>query len=313
MKDMMSKLGDIENKSMSSNTSDNTSSYEVDGKPATKDEYDNAMKNFKMPTMPTMPKMPNMPAGMELPELPELPDLSDLGMGADAADGDNVSMSRKEYDDLINAALPGVTVTGKRVGGDDELQPVTIASKKRELPGSDDELQPVTIQSKKREIPAGDDTLVAKADDAEIANIKKSLDDMMKDIMPRMAGRDQDWLDAQQDQQLATQGAAGDWFRSALGRGANLNDPNTRAKLDRLAKKSQTKEAKLDEWANDAGQKGTDAAFTRDTEFMTQTISGGLNKPKSTGQTTIPVIAGQEAREGDEDVQAWKKLAGLAK
>ena len=69
----------------------------------------------------------------------------------------------------------------------------------------------------------------------------------------------------------------------------------------------------LDEWANDAGKDGTQQAFTRDIEFMTKVISGGLNKPKSTGQTTIPVIAGQEAREGDEDVKAWKKLAGLAK
>jgi len=68
---------------------------------------------------------------------------------------------------------------------------------------------------------------------------------------------------------------------------------------------------KLDEWANNAGQKGTDASFERDIEFMTKVISGGLNKPKSTGQTTIPVIAGQDARTGDEDVKAWKKLAGL--
>jgi hypothetical protein len=70
---------------------------------------------------------------------------------------------------------------------------------------------------------------------------------------------------------------------------------------------------KLDEWANDAGKDGTDQAFERDIDFMTKIISGGLNKPKSTGQTTIPVIAGQEARMGDEDVTAWKKLAGLMK
>jgi hypothetical protein len=72
-----------------------------------------------------------------------------------------------------------------------------------------------------------------------------------------------------------------------------------------------TPEEELTEWANDAGQKGTDQAFERDIEFMTKIISGGLNKPKSTGQTTVPVIAGQEARMGDEDVAAWKKLAGL--
>ena len=31
---------------------------------------------------------------------------------------------------------------------------------------------------------------------------------------------------------------------------------------------------------------------------MTKVISGGLNKQKSTGQTTTPVIAGQEDRMG---------------
>ena len=47
---------------------------------------------------------------------------------------------------------------------------------------------------------------------------------------------------------------------------------------------------------------------------MTKTISGGLNKPKSTGQTTIPVIAGQDDRMGysvQESITDWKKLAGM--
>lgn len=69
----------------------------------------------------------------------------------------------------------------------------------------------------------------------------------------------------------------------------------------------------LDEWANDAGKDGTDQAFMRDIDFMTKVISGGLNKPKVTGQTTIPVIAGQDARTGTEDVSAWQKLAGIKK
>ena len=73
------------------------------------------------------------------------------------------------------------------------------------------------------------------------------------------------------------------------------------------------KDKKLDEWANDAGKDGTQQSFERDIEFMTKVIAGGLNKPKATGQTTIPVIAGQNARIGDEDVTAWKKLAGIKK
>ena len=47
---------------------------------------------------------------------------------------------------------------------------------------------------------------------------------------------------------------------------------------------------------------------------MTKMISGGLNKQKSTGQTTIPVIAGQNDRMGystNESVDDWKKLAGI--
>jgi hypothetical protein len=69
---------------------------------------------------------------------------------------------------------------------------------------------------------------------------------------------------------------------------------------------------KLDEWANNAGQKGTDTAFEQDIEFMTKVISGGLNKPKVTGQTTVPVIAGQDARDGEpEDLGSWIKLAGI--
>lgn len=71
----------------------------------------------------------------------------------------------------------------------------------------------------------------------------------------------------------------------------------------------------LNEWANQVGKgpgKGTDASFERDIEFMTKVIAGGLNKPKSTGQTTIPVIAGQEDRMHDNPSD-WATLAGIKK
>jgi hypothetical protein len=77
------------------------------------------------------------------------------------------------------------------------------------------------------------------------------------------------------------------------------------------------KKEKIDEWANDAGKKGTDASFEQDIDFMTRVISGGLNKPKSTGQTTVPVIAGQTDRMSTpketvtESVSDWVKLAGI--
>ncbi len=79
------------------------------------------------------------------------------------------------------------------------------------------------------------------------------------------------------------------------------------------------KEEKLDEWANDAGKIGTETSFEQDIDFMTKVISGGLNKQKSTGQTTIPVIAGQNDRMGyngadvvkEGSVMSHDGLAGL--
>jgi hypothetical protein len=50
---------------------------------------------------------------------------------------------------------------------------------------------------------------------------------------------------------------------------------------------------------------------------MTKVISGGLNKQKSTGQSTIPVVSTQLSRLGNpmqESVDLlhdWKKLSGI--
>ena len=76
------------------------------------------------------------------------------------------------------------------------------------------------------------------------------------------------------------------------------------------------KKEKVDEWANNAGPGKTvsDTTFEQDIDFMTKVISGGLNKQKSTGQTTIPVIAGQEDRIHDEITNTpanFAKLAGI--
>ena len=84
------------------------------------------------------------------------------------------------------------------------------------------------------------------------------------------------------------------------------------------------KKEKIDEWANEAGpdKKGTDASFEEDIDFMMNIISGGLNKRKSTGQTTIPVVASQLNRTVSHNttdinesnlVSDWKKLAGIIK
>ena len=90
--------------------------------------------------------------------------------------------------------------------------------------------------------------------------------------------------------------------------------------------KKDKKEKKLDEWANDAGpgKSASDTAFETDMDFMMNVISGGLNKRKATGQTTIPVVASQlgrqmsrnttsinESVDSSDAVTQWKKLAGL--
>ena len=87
---------------------------------------------------------------------------------------------------------------------------------------------------------------------------------------------------------------------------------------DDVDESESTDEEQINEWANEAGKKGTDAAFESDIEFMMNVISGGLNKRKSTGQTTIPVVASQlgrqvarETTDINESVSDWKKLAGL--
>jgi len=82
------------------------------------------------------------------------------------------------------------------------------------------------------------------------------------------------------------------------------------------------KKEKVDEWANKAGPGNSvsDTTFEQDIDFMTKVIAGGLNKPKSTGQTTAPVIASQLKRthshdttDINESVSDWAKLAGIKK
>jgi hypothetical protein len=86
------------------------------------------------------------------------------------------------------------------------------------------------------------------------------------------------------------------------------------------------KKEKIDEWANDAGpgKSASDTTFEADIDFMMNIISGGLNKRKQTGQTTIPVLGTQmnrmisqgttdinESKMLNESVRDWKKLAGI--
>jgi len=62
---------------------------------------------------------------------------------------------------------------------------------------------------------------------------------------------------------------------------------------------------------------GADDTFESDIDFMTKVISGGLNKQKSTGQTTIPVVStqvnrlGNPMRESNDLLKDWRKLSGI--
>ena len=86
---------------------------------------------------------------------------------------------------------------------------------------------------------------------------------------------------------------------------------------------AQPGQSPVNEWANDAGpgKSVSDTTFEQDIDFMTKVIAGGLNKPKSTGQTTAPVIAGQDDRmhshlntkDVNESISDWKALAGIRK
>ncbi len=77
----------------------------------------------------------------------------------------------------------------------------------------------------------------------------------------------------------------------------------------------EASEEQVTEWANDAGEKAKDfddESFDTDIDFITKVISGGLNKRKSTGQTTIPVVSSQHDRMvAHESINDWKKLAGI--
>ena len=78
-----------------------------------------------------------------------------------------------------------------------------------------------------------------------------------------------------------------------------------------MSESEEDDKEKLDEWANDAGKRGTETTFVTDEDYMINTISSGLNKRKSTGQTTIPVIPGQKERMGVDNLKEWKRLAGI--
>lgn len=102
---------------------------------------------------------------------------------------------------------------------------------------------------------------------------------------------------------------------AALATAASTNEEEVNEDEDEA--EAENAEVELNEWANEAGKDGTETSFEQDIDFMTKVISGGLNKQKSTGQSTIPVVSTQLNRLGNpmqESVDLlhdWKKLSGI--
>jgi hypothetical protein len=126
---------------------------------------------------------------------------------------------------------------------------------------------------------------------------------------------EEEQTDATRDAALAT--AAGKNFADTdapLEEGGDGGEAGTDAiAADDAADEVNAEEEDLDEsYAN-----GDDDTFETDIDFMTKVISGGLNKQKSTGQTTIPVVStqvnrlGSPMRESTDLLTDWRKLSGI--
>ena len=168
----------------------------------------------------------------------------------------------------------------------------------------------------------GWNSILANPEDLEI--VKKADDEPMDEgIVDNIRGRNYDRL-AKRSQDKATDAMmkAADFDFSDLDNREEHEDEfmsqmakrqereNKANKL--LGRKASDEDLFLDdehlnEWANDAGKKGTDEAFEQDIEFMTKVISGGLNKQKQ-DQTTLPHTKVKVEGESPDD---WKKLAGI--
>jgi hypothetical protein len=126
---------------------------------------------------------------------------------------------------------------------------------------------------------------------------------------------EEEQTDATRDAALAT--AAGKNFADTdapLEEGGDGGEAGTDAiAADDAADEANAEEEDLDEsYAN-----GDDDTFETDIDFMTKVISGGLNKQKSTGQTTIPVVStqvnrlGSPMKESTDLLTDWRKLSGI--
>jgi len=101
------------------------------------------------------------------------------------------------------------------------------------------------------------------------------------------------------------------------GQAETTADENAEASEDQALATVDAAQNESDEELEESLANGADDTFESDIDFMTKVISGGLNKQKSTGQTTIPVVStqvnrlGNPMRESTDLLTDWRKLSGI--
>jgi hypothetical protein len=115
--------------------------------------------------------------------------------------------------------------------------------------------------------------------------------------------------EAEEEQTDATRDAA-------LATAAGKNFANTDSPIEEGGDGGEASE-EPEEDLEESLANGADDTFESDIDFMTKVISGGLNKQKSTGQTTIPVVStqvnrlGSPMKESTDLLTDWRKLSGI--
>jgi hypothetical protein len=101
------------------------------------------------------------------------------------------------------------------------------------------------------------------------------------------------------------------------GQAETTADENAEASEDQALATVDAAQNESEEELEESLANGADDTFESDIDFMTNVISGGLNKRKATGQSTIPVVStqinrlGSPMRESTDLLTDWRKLSGI--
>jgi len=115
----------------------------------------------------------------------------------------------------------------------------------------------------------------------------------------------------QREEEVAEDAAQND------GQAETTADENAKASEDQALATVDAAQNESDEELEESLANGADDTFESDIDFMTNVISGGLNKRKATGQSTIPVVStqinrlGSPMKESTDLLTDWRKLSGI--